>query len=95
MASSQPTTGRGRGSVKKTTPTTRRATREEKILLIALKDLVSNGWKSDNDFRTCFLKKFDEALKKEYPNTDLVASPNITSKLTTMKQNYGSLVTAV
>lgn len=68
--------------------------REEAALIVALKDLVSNGWKSDNGFRTAYLTKLEEALKKAFPNTDLQKDPNIVSKLTTWKKTYGSLVSA-
>lgn len=58
-------------------------TRDEQVLLAALKELVGTGWKSDNGFRTGYLSKLMEAIKKVYPHTDLVVQPNITSKLTT------------
>ncbi|KAL8470885.1 hypothetical protein ACS0TY_033456 [Phlomoides rotata] len=68
--------------------------REERALISALKELVAKGWKSDNGFRTVYLTKLEDALKREFPRTDLQETPNITSKLTTWKKNYSSLVTA-
>lgn len=79
---------RGSSSTKKSIPNSRRvwSTREEKVLIQALKDIVSQGWKSDNGFRTGYLTKLQDAIKKEFSMTNLVASPNITSKLTTWKK---------
>ncbi|KAL8510602.1 hypothetical protein ACS0TY_017430 [Phlomoides rotata] len=85
-----------RGSFKKPTSNTRRIwiTREEKVLINALKELVNKGYKSDNGFRTCYLIKCEKALKEDFPKTGLQASPHIISKLTTWKKSYSSLVTA-
>ncbi|KAL8557248.1 hypothetical protein ACS0TY_004621 [Phlomoides rotata] len=85
----------GRGSFKKPTSNTRRiwTTREEKVLINALKELVNKGYKLDNGFRTGYLIKCDEALKEDFPKTDLQASPHITSKLSAWKKSYSSLVT--
>ncbi|KAL8552099.1 hypothetical protein ACS0TY_000962 [Phlomoides rotata] len=74
----------GKGAFKKPTTNTRRIwiTREEKVLINVLKELVNKGYKSDNGFRTGYLIKCKEALKVDFPKTDLQASPHITSKLT-------------
>lgn len=87
---------RGRGALKKTSTGSRRvwSNREEQTLLAALKDLVNHGWKTDNGFRTGYLLKLEEAMKKANPQTDLMANPNICSKLTTWKKAYGSIVSA-
>ncbi|KAH6763079.1 hypothetical protein C2S52_020512 [Perilla frutescens var. hirtella] len=69
------------------------STREEEVLLAALKELVVQGWKSDNDFRAGYLNKLEEAMKKEFPSTDLKDMPHINSKTTTWKKNYYSLST--
>ncbi|XP_057794964.1 uncharacterized protein LOC131011181 [Salvia miltiorrhiza] len=65
--------------------------KEEVVLIQALKELVADGWKSDNGFRAGFLAKLEDALKKEFPGTDLRANPHINSKLGTWKKNYYSL----
>ncbi|XP_057791224.1 uncharacterized protein LOC131008358 [Salvia miltiorrhiza] len=65
--------------------------REEEVLITALKELVALGWKSDNGFRAGYLNKLEEALKKEFPNTDLKGMPHINSKVTTWKKTWGSL----
>lgn len=90
------TGGRGRGSGKKSVLGSRRvwSTREEKVLIQAFKDIASQGWKSDNGFRTGFLTKLEEATRKEFLQIDIIAHPNITSKMTTWKKHYGSIVTA-
>ncbi|KAG6419068.1 hypothetical protein SASPL_121277 [Salvia splendens] len=41
--------------------------REEAVLMAALKDLVTLGWKSDNGFRGGYLTKVEEWLHKEFP----------------------------
>ena len=75
------------------TDKTRRSwsTREEEVLLAALKDFVANGWKSDNGFRAGYLNKLEEAMRKEFPTTDLKGMPHINSKTTTWKKSYYSL----
>lgn len=62
--------------------------REEETLLSALKDLVSQGWKSDNGFKPRYLNRLEDALKKADPRTDLKANPHINSKITIWKKNY-------
>ncbi|KAL1540204.1 hypothetical protein AAHA92_24590 [Salvia divinorum] len=65
--------------------------REEKILLASLKDIIAQGWKSENGFRGGYLFKLEDALKREFPNTDIKATPHITSKITIWKKSYYSL----
>ncbi|XP_057803007.1 uncharacterized protein LOC131018298 [Salvia miltiorrhiza] len=88
-------TGRSDASLSRSNKTgnTRRSwsTREEHVLLSSLKELVANGWKSDNGFRAGFLGKLEDALKKEFPVTDLKATPHINSKIETWKKSYYSL----
>ncbi|KAG6416497.1 hypothetical protein SASPL_123927 [Salvia splendens] len=67
--------------------------REEEILMATLKELAANGWKSDNGFRNGYLVRAREAIKSEFPNTDILPHPHIYSKITTWKRNYGSLKT--
>ncbi|XP_057779816.1 uncharacterized protein LOC130998418 [Salvia miltiorrhiza] len=78
---------------KNKTDKTRRSwsTREEEVLLGALKDLVVNGWKSDNGFRAGYLNKLEEAMRKAFPTTDLKGMPHINSKTTVWKKDYYSL----
>lgn len=60
--------------------------------MVALKDLVANGWKNDNGFRTGYFFKLEDAIRKVYPNIDLKAEPQIMSKMTTSKKTYGAIV---
>ncbi|KAG6430622.1 hypothetical protein SASPL_108694 [Salvia splendens] len=65
--------------------------KEEATLIVALKDLVVTGWKSDNGFRSGYLTRIEDALKRDFPNTDLRAQPHIQSKITTWKKFYSTL----
>ncbi|KAG6418097.1 hypothetical protein SASPL_120296 [Salvia splendens] len=65
--------------------------REDVALIGALKELVAQGWKSDNGFRSGYQKKLEHWLKTDFPNTDLKVSPHITSKISAWKKNYYSL----
>ncbi|KAG6395957.1 hypothetical protein SASPL_142091 [Salvia splendens] len=67
--------------------------REEEILMATLKELAANGWKSDNGFRNGYLVRAREAIKSEFPKTDIMPHPHIYSKITTWKRNYESLKT--
>ncbi|XP_057779517.1 uncharacterized protein LOC130998100 [Salvia miltiorrhiza] len=67
------------------------STSEQEVLLAALKELVAQGWKSDNGFRAGYLNKLEEAMKKTFPTTDLKGMPHINSKTTTWKKEYYSL----
>ncbi|KAL8461946.1 hypothetical protein ACS0TY_033145 [Phlomoides rotata] len=88
--------GNGVGSSRKTIGNTRRVwtTRGEKVLLAALKDLVAKGQKIDNEFRTGYLNKLEDALRKAFPGCDLQATPHITPKITTCRKNYSAIVSA-
>ncbi|KAL8488308.1 hypothetical protein ACS0TY_024546 [Phlomoides rotata] len=88
--------GVGRGSMKKACNNTRRiwTTHEEKVLINVLKELVNKGYKTDNGFRTGYLIKCEDALKTDFPKTDLQATPYITSKLIAWKKYYSTIVTA-
>lgn len=65
--------------------------REDVALIGALKELVAQGWKSDNGFRSGYQKKLEHWLKTYFPNTNLKVSPHITSKISAWKKNYYSL----
>ncbi|XP_057787492.1 uncharacterized protein LOC131004757 [Salvia miltiorrhiza] len=92
-SATQGSNGFVRGGRLNKTDKTRRSwsAREEEVLLAALKELVAQGWKSDNGFRAGYLNKLEEAMKKEYPTTDLKGMPHINSKITIWKKNYSSL----
>ncbi|KAG6406466.1 hypothetical protein SASPL_134068 [Salvia splendens] len=65
--------------------------REEEILMSTMKELAAAGWKSDNGFRAGYLTRAKEALRREFPKTDLCVHPHIKSKISTWKRNYYSL----
>ncbi|KAG6394633.1 hypothetical protein SASPL_145222 [Salvia splendens] len=62
--------------------------REEEILVVTLKDLSTQGWKSDNGFRAGYLGKLEEAVKRHCPDSDIKATPHIVSKITAWKRSY-------
>ncbi|KAG6399415.1 hypothetical protein SASPL_140896 [Salvia splendens] len=65
--------------------------REEEVLILALKDLVTNRWKADNGFRAGFLTRVEEFVRREIPTTTVRAQPHISSKINTWKKFYNSL----
>ncbi|XP_047963813.1 uncharacterized protein LOC125208272 [Salvia hispanica] len=65
--------------------------REEDVLLTTLKELVVQGWKSDHGFRAGYLVRLEEALRREFPTTDLKVYPNIISKVSAWKKSYYTL----
>ncbi|KAL1560056.1 hypothetical protein AAHA92_10321 [Salvia divinorum] len=65
--------------------------REEETLVIALKDIVTIGWKSDNGFRGGYLVKLERAMRSQFPTTDIKATPHIVYKIMAWKKCYGSL----
>ncbi|XP_042055577.1 uncharacterized protein LOC121800082 [Salvia splendens] len=65
--------------------------REEEILAATLLDLVARGWKSDNGFRAGYLQKIEDAIRAEFPNTDIKGTPHVTSRLQAWKKSYTSL----
>lgn len=67
--------------------------KEEEVLLEALKDVKSQGYKSDNGFKGGYLLLLEGLMRKAFPETDLKAKPHIQSRLTTWKRNYASLTT--
>ena len=88
------------GSQKGKTPgtssskTTRRSwtRKEEDVLIHALKDIVTEGWKVDNNtFRSGYLQVLERKLIIALPGTDLRATPHIESKIKKWKKSYGSL----
>ena len=62
-------------------------------MVATLKELVAQGWKSDNGFRSGYHNKVEEALRREFPTTDIKANPHIQSQICSWNKNYSSLVT--
>ncbi|KAL0360950.1 UNVERIFIED_CONTAM: hypothetical protein Sradi_3779500 [Sesamum radiatum] len=69
--------------------------REEEGLIVALKDVVKQGWKCENDFRTRYLGVLEQEMKKLFPSSDIKADPHIQSKIHLWKMTYGSLVSVL
>ncbi|KAG6418912.1 hypothetical protein SASPL_121119 [Salvia splendens] len=65
--------------------------REEMHFIASLKELVATRWKADNGFRSGYLFKLEESMRREFPNTDLRVSPHISSKLHTWKKFYSAV----
>ncbi|XP_047946629.1 uncharacterized protein LOC125192983 [Salvia hispanica] len=66
--------------------------REEETLVVWLKEISVTGWKADNGFRAGYLTQLENAMKQQFPNTDIKGTPQINSKLTAWKKLYNSLV---
>ncbi|KAG6399856.1 hypothetical protein SASPL_141341 [Salvia splendens] len=65
--------------------------REEEVLAASLLELTARGWKSDNGFRTGYLQRIEDDLRKEFPNTYLKGTPHVVSKISAWKANFNSL----
>ncbi|KAH6771755.1 hypothetical protein C2S52_005529 [Perilla frutescens var. hirtella] len=69
----------------------RNTLKEEEVLVQALKDLVQQGWKGENGFRTGYLMVLEKAMLKAFPSSDLRGEPHINSKVHVWKKHYASL----
>lgn len=58
----------------------------------SMKELVATGWKSENGYRAGYLTRALEALKHEFPKTDICVHPHIKSRIQSWKKNYYSLM---
>ncbi|KAL0319726.1 UNVERIFIED_CONTAM: hypothetical protein Sradi_5234100 [Sesamum radiatum] len=86
----QPWKRRGMGDFK--LPRRVWSVKEEEGLIVALKDVVKQGWKCENGFRTRYLGVQEQEMKKLFPSSDIKADPHIQSKIHVWKKTYGSLV---
>ncbi|KAG8363844.1 hypothetical protein BUALT_Bualt19G0064700 [Buddleja alternifolia] len=66
--------------------------KEEEVLIAALKEIISSGWKAENGFKIGYLQTLEQHVVKAFPSTDIRAMPCINSKIHVWKKNYGSLV---
>ncbi|KAL8510015.1 hypothetical protein ACS0TY_017010 [Phlomoides rotata] len=64
---------------------------EEDALVLCLTNIVIEGWKSENGFKAGFLRELEKAMRKMIPQTDLLATPHINSKIHVWKKEYGAL----
>lgn len=65
--------------------------KEEEVLICALKDIITKGWKKENGFRGGYLHVLERAMVKAFPGTDIRALPHINSKLHVWKKNHKML----
>lgn len=66
-------------------------TPEEEVLIVALKDVISNGYKTKNGFHNGYLALIESAMKSAFKESDLRGHPHITSKIPVWKKHYGCL----
>ncbi|KAL0355792.1 UNVERIFIED_CONTAM: hypothetical protein Sradi_4026100 [Sesamum radiatum] len=70
-----------RGAHKERSGTRRTWTlKEEEVLINGLRMLAASGWKCDNGFRNGYLAQLEAHMSKTFPNCDLKAEPQISSK---------------
>lgn len=65
---------------------------EDAVLLSSLKELCVQGWEYDNAFRAGYVNKLQGYMKKAFPDANIKVTPHITSKLTSWKQTYYTLM---
>lgn len=65
--------------------------KEEEVLICALKDIITKGWKKENGFRGGYLHVLERAMVKAFPGTDIRVLPHIISKLHVWKKSHKML----
>ncbi|KAL8478167.1 hypothetical protein ACS0TY_030161 [Phlomoides rotata] len=65
--------------------------KEEQVLCEAMKQIVREGWRTENGFKTGYLKVLYTYMKYVLPDTNLKPEPHFTSRITIWKKNYHSL----
>ncbi|KAL0367250.1 UNVERIFIED_CONTAM: hypothetical protein Sradi_3615100 [Sesamum radiatum] len=55
--------------------------------------LAASGWKCDNGFRNGYLVQLEAHMSRTFPNCDLKAKPQISSKMHVWKKQYSTLRT--
>ncbi|KZV56349.1 hypothetical protein F511_00346 [Dorcoceras hygrometricum] len=70
------------GRVKKVDKTRRTwSAREEEVLITALKDVITKGWKSENGFKAGYLTLLESAMHSAIPGMNLHGNSHINSKV--------------
>ncbi|KAL0381238.1 UNVERIFIED_CONTAM: hypothetical protein Sangu_0188100 [Sesamum angustifolium] len=64
---------------------------EEEVLVSTLRTIITNGWKSENEFQFRYLGQLETLMLKHFPNTDLRVEPYINLKIHVWKKFYGTL----
>ncbi|KZV46920.1 hypothetical protein F511_06162 [Dorcoceras hygrometricum] len=82
------------GRMKKVDKTRRTwSAHEEQVLVTALKDVITKGWKSENGFKVGYLNLLETAMHAAIPGCTLRGNPHINSKVHVWKKTYSTLVT--
>ncbi|KAL8553738.1 hypothetical protein ACS0TY_002143 [Phlomoides rotata] len=64
---------------------------EEDAIILCLINVVIEGWKFENGFKAGFQRELEKGMRRIIPNTDIVATPHINSKIHVWKKEYGAL----
>ncbi|XP_075515735.1 uncharacterized protein LOC142550546 [Primulina tabacum] len=65
----------------------------EEVLIQALKDVITKGWKSENGFKAGYLNLLENAMQEAIPGSSLRGNPHINLKIHVWKKTYSALVT--
>ncbi|KAL8556027.1 hypothetical protein ACS0TY_003726 [Phlomoides rotata] len=68
---------------------------EEDALVLCRVEIVNNGWKADNGFKTGFQQELEKGMRALMPGTDIIVNLHINSKIHIWKKDYGSLFDAL
>ncbi|XP_075514179.1 uncharacterized protein LOC142549226 isoform X2 [Primulina tabacum] len=68
---------------------------EEEVLIEALKEVISKGWKSENGFKAGYLTLLENSMRAAIPGTNLCGNPHINSKIHVWKKTHGILLTVL
>ncbi|KZV52440.1 hypothetical protein F511_32153 [Dorcoceras hygrometricum] len=80
------------GRMKKVDKTQRTWTAREEVLIIALKNVIKKGWKSENGFKAAYLTLLENAIHASIPGSNLRGNPHINSRVHVWKKTYSKLV---
>ncbi|KAG8371202.1 hypothetical protein BUALT_Bualt13G0062700 [Buddleja alternifolia] len=64
---------------------------EEEVLMAGSKEIVVQGWKTDNGFKVGYLGLLEKNTIRAFLGTDLHADPHINSRIHVWKKNYVNL----
>ncbi|KZV28818.1 hypothetical protein F511_06252 [Dorcoceras hygrometricum] len=66
--------------------------REEEVLITALKDVITKGWKNENGFKAGYVTLSESAMHAAIPCCTLRGNPHINSKVHVWKKTYSTLI---
>lgn len=64
------------------------STTEEEALLVAMKELIVDGWKSGNGWRPGFYKQCAAKIRTRIPGSLIRGEPHVLSKITAWKKDF-------